>query len=110
MVFINDTDCYRRIFSHHQTVMLIIDPATGRILHANRAATDYYGWSMEELLQKNIAEINTLSAEQVRAEMANALSQQRNFFQFQHRLADGRFRDVEARSTPVLWQGLQALC
>ena len=110
MVFINDTDCYRRIFSHHQTVMLIIDPATGRILHANQAATDYYGWSMEELLQKNIAEINTLSAEQVRAEMANALSQQRNFFQFQHRLADGRVRDVEARSTPVLWQRLQALC
>jgi PAS domain S-box-containing protein len=103
-------DCYQHIFDQHQTVMLIIDPATGRILHANPAAATYYGGSLDELLQKNIGEINTLSTEQVRAEMDQALSQQRNFFIFQHRLADGRVRDVEVRSTPVLWQGSQALC
>lgn len=110
MIFDSASDCYQQIFHQHHTVMLIINPATGRILHANPAAATYYGWSMDELLQKNIAEINTLSTEQVRAEMAKALGQQRNFFEFQHRLADGRVREVEARSTPVVWQGVQALC
>ena len=42
--------------------------------------------------------------------MTRALSQQRNFFEFQHRLADGRIRDIESRSTPVVWEGKQALC
>ena len=110
MFFDDEADCYRRIFEQHHTVMLIIDPATGSILHANPAAADYYGWSVEELQQKNISEINTLSAEQVRAEMTRALSQQRNFFEFGHRLADGRIRDIESRSTPVVWDGKQALC
>ena len=110
MFFDDEADCYRRIFEQHHTVMLIIDPATGSILHANPAAADYYGWSVEELQQKNISEINTLSAEQVRAEMTRALSQQRNFFEFGHRLADGRIRDIESRSTPVVWEGKQALC
>jgi len=110
MISQHEAGCYQRIFGQHHTVMLIIDPATGRILQANPAAADYYGWSMPELLQKNIAEINMLSPEQVRAEMAKALGQQRNFFEFQHRLANGRVRDVEARSTPVVWDGRPALC
>ena len=51
----NEADCYRRIFEQHHTVMLIIDPATGSILHSNPAAADYYGWSVEELQQKTSA-------------------------------------------------------
>jgi len=106
----NEANCYRSIFDQHHTVMLILDPASGRIVHANAAAADYYGWPRAELLRKNIAEINTLSTEQVRTEMTKALSQRRNFFEFQHRLADGRVRDVESRSTPVMWDGRQCLC
>ena len=77
---------YRSVFEHHRTVMLIIHPETGKILHANQAAADYYGWDLEELLQKSITEINTLSEEDVYAEMALARSQKRNYFQFKHRL------------------------
>lgn len=105
-----EPDCYQHIFDRHHTAMLIIEPVTGQILHANPAAAVYYGWSMAELLRKNIAEINTLSTEQVRAEMGKAIGQRRNFFEFQHIMADGRIRDVESRSTPIMWAGRQALC
>ncbi|MHC1757957.1 MAG: PAS domain S-box protein [Negativicutes bacterium] len=101
---------YRSVFEHHQTVMLIINPGNGRIMHANRAAADYYGWDLNELLQKNITEINTLSAEAVFTEMGLARSQKRNYFQFKHRLADGRIRDVESRSTPISWGDQILLC
>ena len=56
---------YKSVFEHHRTVMLIIHPETGKILHANQAAADYYGWDLEELLQKSITEINTLNQEGV---------------------------------------------
>ncbi len=98
------------IFEQHHIVMLIIDPRDGRIVHANRAAENYYGWSLAELIRKNIADINTLPAEAIRAEMDLAKSQQRNFFQFQHRLADGRIKEVESRSTPISWSGDTLLC
>jgi hypothetical protein len=47
MMFQDEADCYQHIFDQHQTVMLIIDPATGTISHANLAAAAYYGWPMD---------------------------------------------------------------
>ena len=103
-------DCYREVFEQHHTVMLIIDSLDGRIVHANQAASRFYGWSLLDLVGKNIAEINTLPVEIVQAEMALAKRQQRNFFQFQHRLADGRICEVESRSTPIPWADHIFLC
>jgi two-component system cell cycle sensor histidine kinase/response regulator CckA len=38
-------------------VVLIIDPKSLRILHANRKATELYGYSFEELVGKNIGDL-----------------------------------------------------
>lgn len=105
-----DTLDFRKIFECHQTVMLVIEPASGRIVHANRSATEFYGWDISALLKKNIAEINMLPPEEIQLEMSRALMQQKKHFNFLHRLADGRIRQVEVRSTPVDWQGLSCLC
>lgn len=92
---------FRSLFQNNHAVMLLIDPADGTIIDANPAACAYYGWSIEELTHKNIAEINTLSEIEVKAEMQKALAEQRNFFQFQHRLSSGEIRDVEVFSGPI---------
>ncbi len=81
--------------------MLVLDPADGRILAANRAATAFYGWTAAELMAKRIGDINTLSAEDVRAEMDRAASNSRHFFEFRHRLADGSICDVDVFSGPA---------
>lgn len=101
---------YQTVFDKHHTVMLIIDPCDGQIVHANNSACRFYGWSLPELLQKKITEINTLSADAVMAEMALAQKQRRNFFQFVHRRSDGSVRDVEAHSTPVSFRERIYLC
>ncbi len=49
----------------------------------------------------NIAEINTLPQNEVLAEMANAVAQKRNFFQFRHRRASGETAEVEVYSGPI---------
>ncbi|QFY88019.2 PAS domain S-box protein [Magnetovirga frankeli] len=96
---------YHGLFDNNHAMMLIIDPDKGRILDANPAATAYYGWSLEQLRGMRITDINCLSAEQIQQEMAKARRAERQYFEFQHRRADGSVRDVEVFSGVIPLQG-----
>ena len=74
-------ELYRSLFQHNHVVMLLINPATGDIVDANPAACAFYGSSCEELRSKKITDINTLSEEQVFAEMQLAKEGRRRQFQ-----------------------------
>jgi PAS domain S-box-containing protein len=100
---------FRRMFEHHKAVMLLIDPQTGFITDANGAAIENYGYSREQLLAMRIQDINQLSPEEVAAEQQKALVQERNYFVFPHRLADGRTRWVEVYSSPFESHGKSLL-
>jgi two-component system, cell cycle sensor histidine kinase and response regulator CckA len=100
---------FRSIFQNHSAVKLLIDPATGRIVQANPAAEAFYGWTSAELGEMRIQDINILSPEQVKAEMAAAVSRSRTCFQFRHRRADGFIRDVEVYSSSVEVDGKELL-
>jgi diguanylate cyclase (GGDEF)-like protein/PAS domain S-box-containing protein len=97
------------LFDRHSAIMLLIDPADGQILGANEAAATFYGYSVDTLLSMRIEDINALSHEQVQSEMRLARAQDRNFFIFTHRLANGEQRTVEVRSSPVFWLGRDSL-
>lgn len=56
-----------------------------------------------------IADINTLTPEQIRAEMKIAERYHSKVYHFKHRLADGTIRDVEVYSGPVEIQGRKFL-
>jgi len=92
---------YRQMFERNPAVKLLIDPDSGAIVHANRAAAEFYGYSMEELLRLKITDLNVLPVAQVTAEMAEALGEQRRNFLFRHKLASGVIRDVEVYSGPL---------
>ncbi|MFP4307280.1 MAG: PAS domain S-box protein [Desulfococcaceae bacterium] len=92
---------YRSLFENPHTVMFLIDPEDGTIVDANPAAAAFYGWSRETLTRMRVTEINTLSPEEVRAEMEDARRELRNHFEFRHRRADGTVRDVEVYSGPI---------
>jgi len=92
---------YRMLFDNHKTAILLIDPSTGRILDANQAAVNYYGYSKDKLISMNIKSINTLSPEQIDRELHMAESEKRSYFEFIHRLANGEEREVEVHSFPV---------
>jgi PAS domain S-box-containing protein len=92
---------YHHFFENNQSIMLLIDPETGQIQDANLAATNYYGWTRDEMCKKNITDINTLSADEVKTEMQNAIKDRRRQFFFKHRLANGEIRDVEVYSVPL---------
>ena len=96
---------FGHLFHEHGSVMLIIDQETGEILHANDAAARFYGYPLDELTGMNIDRINQLSPEEVTEEMAAAVGEDRNYFEFQHQLASGEVRSVEVYSYPYHHQG-----
>lgn len=92
---------FRNLFNNNHVVMLLIDPRDGSIVSANPAATAYYGYPSEVILHMNINQINTLSSEEIRLKMKEAMEKQQNFFLFKHRLSSGELRDVEVFSGQV---------
>src|SRR5436309_694067 len=100
---------YRQMFAKSMAVQLLIDPADGSILDANQAASDFYGYSIEQLKKLKISDINTLPADKIAEEMARAVAEQRNYFNFRHALASGEVRDVEIHSSPVEAEGREIL-
>lgn len=71
------------------------------IVYANQAAVDFYGYSREQLLSMKITQINTLASSATVSELQAATAEQKNAFDFQHRLANGEIRHVEVFSYPV---------
>ena len=96
-----DDGLYHRIFEESLSMMLTIDPDSGAILYANRAACEYYGYRRSQLTKMHIGDLNCLSAHAIAAEMELACAGQRHHFRFQHRLASGEKRDVDVYSSPV---------
>lgn len=94
-------DHYRAFFLGAKIPMLLIDPKDGRIVDANAASSDYYGYTLNQLRAMNIAQINTLSPAEIKQEMANVAQEKKNYFNFRHRLASGEVRDVEVHSGAV---------
>lgn len=102
-------ELFRNLFMYHSAVKLIIEPDTGQIVDANEAAAGYYGWSIEQLKNMKIQEINTLSSEEIKEEMENARTAKRIHFEFRHRKADGSIRDVEVFSSKIEVSGKDLL-
>ncbi len=92
---------YRQTFASNMAVKLIIDPVDGRIVEANQAACQYYGYDLQTLVSMRISDINQLSDTEVQSEIARAVSTKQLHFHFRHRLASGEVRDVEVYSGPL---------
>lgn len=92
---------YRQVFETTMAVKLILDPETGRVLEANEAACEFYGYTHDEFRSKYIGDINDLSPEEIHRAMARAREEGGCAFEFRHRLKNGDVRDVEVYSGPV---------
>ena len=100
---------FHNMFWDHSAVMILVDPETGEITEANKAAEQFYGISFKSGRRLLISDINALSPDQIKEEMANALLQDRNYFVFPHKLASGEIRTVEVHSSPINVKGSKVL-
>ncbi len=96
---------YSALFQNNHAVMLLIDPETADIIDANLAACSFYQYSYERLIKMKIHDLNTLSQDSIFEAMRQSKAKNKNYFHFQHRLANDEIRDVEVYSGPVRIEG-----
>jgi len=96
-----DDEFFRSVFQSHQAIMLLIDPDSGSIIDANKAAVDFYKYPKESLLNLRIQDMNALPEEEVNHERQKAFAGEKFQFIFPHRLATGKIKWVEVYSSPV---------
>ncbi len=96
---------YGSIFRDGSAAMLIIDPRDGSIVDANAAAVEFYGWTLDQLKEMTVFDINALSPEEIANEMERARALRKRRFTFRHRRADGSERAVVVISGPVEQDG-----
>lgn len=97
-------------FENIHVIVLIIDPSDGSIVDANIAASRFYGYAREELVNMNICQINTLDSNEIKSTMQATVKNERTTkYYFRHRLANGNIKDVEVFSGPISINGKQML-
>jgi PAS domain S-box-containing protein len=55
---LENEELFEHLFLDHSAVKLILDPLTGKIIDANYAAQEFYGWDRNTLKSMNINDIN----------------------------------------------------
>ena len=86
---------YRNLFQNEYAVQLIIDSETGGFIDANPAACSYYGFSPEDMKEKNLFEINPSERTSILDHLKKTYTMGSNYYETQHKRADGSIRDVE---------------
>ncbi len=100
---------YRQMFELHGLPKLIIDPENGRILDANPAAGQFYGYAVAVLKTLTIFDINLSPLDEVQTKMAKAAATTMLSCEFIHRGANGVPRNVEIFTGPVESEGKHLL-
>lgn len=93
---------FYKVFENHGSVMIISDSQNGDILHANKAASSFYGYSIEQLESMKLKDLNTLSPDETIKKMQEITGEKKHEFIIDHRLANGKIRMVEIHSYPYV--------
>ncbi len=102
---LRDSDgLHRYLFENSHAIRLWIEPQSQRILEANSAAAEFYGYTREQLCQMTTLDISALSHDELRQRVQAVLMLGSATFEVPHRTASGEIRDVLAYVTLAQWQ------
>ncbi|MCX8030824.1 MAG: PAS domain S-box protein [Thermodesulfovibrionales bacterium] len=98
-------ETYRKLFDDHIAAKLLIDPDTGEIIDANKAASNFYGWSREELKRMKIQEITVSPFDELNFEEYIEKTLKKTSYEGRHRLSNGSIKDVRVYSSKIPFKG-----
>jgi PAS domain S-box-containing protein len=81
--------------------MLLLDPASARIVRANRQAAEFYGYRAAELAGMPVSAIALAVDGRVAERIGQAMRGEANSFRTRHRLKRGDVRDVTVYASPL---------
>lgn len=100
---------YKKLFQANKIPVLLVCPDSGDIIKANKAAQKFYGYTSSEIKKLDITQINTLSSEELKKEMALAKNEERDCFNFKHKIKSGKVIDVEVYAGPIKFKNKKIL-
>jgi diguanylate cyclase (GGDEF)-like protein/PAS domain S-box-containing protein len=95
------SELHREIFEKSRAIQLLIDPETGRIVAANPAAREFYGATGDALTSRTVADVDTLSAEQLTHAAEGAAAGRAGVFTTRRRSGSGEVRDLEVHTSAI---------
>lgn len=84
---------YRGIFEKNTAIQLLIDLESGKIIDANLAACNFYGYPIKKIRKMNIEDISSKSY--LGTAMPDLNQKNKNYYESQHILANGELKNVE---------------
>lgn len=96
---------YRSLFRDNSVIMFLVNPVDGKLIDVNKAAEHFYGWSRAQMQEKSVYDINTMTREELEAEITKNLRLDKKTFHFKHRTASGEIKQVEVHSGPIMVDG-----
>ncbi|CAA7602353.1 Two component system, signal transduction response regulator [Acididesulfobacillus acetoxydans] len=100
---------FKTMFFNHGAMMLLIQPHSGRILEANRAACQFYDYPPEKMREMTIYALSALPQVELAKYLQLAVDGKFSSFVFSHRKATGEVRNVEVFSYPMRIQSQELL-
>ena len=98
-------ELFEQIFASSAAIVMLIDPVDGRIIDANPAAVDFYGWTAPALRGLDFTLLHAEAPEITGDRLREAAAGTRSYFVTTHQLADGSTREVEIYSGRLHQQG-----
>lgn len=98
-------DKFRRLFQEDSAIKVIIEPQSMKIVEANNAAVQFYGWPITEILQIPIYKFIDKPTSQFQKDLADVLAKKQSQFECRIRLADGSIRDITTHNSRIYIDG-----
>lgn len=96
-----DGSVFRAAFESSRAVMFLIDPETARVIGANPAACEFYGYRPGEVGELSATQVSLLSNERIRELLHSLNAGGAVRFSSRHRLKTGQVRDMELDAAPI---------
>lgn len=96
---------FRRILKNNNAIKLLVDRETFQITDSNELAQSFYGFTKDELHEKQIFELNALTKEEVIEEYERSISENRDYFESKQKDFKNNLKSVMVRSTPIKLSG-----
>jgi len=100
-----DGSVFRTAFESSRAVMFLVDPETARIIGANAAACEFYGYHPDEVADVSATQVSLLSSERIRELFHSLSSGGAARFASRPKLKSGELRDMELDAAPILLPG-----
>lgn len=87
---------------NHPTILLFIDPETGKIIEYSPFTLSFYGYSRTELLNKTIFDLNTFPKNEIKILMNKAKEKKQQIFHFKQKQVNGEIKDCKIITTSLV--------